>query len=324
MDFVVLGYAAPDARSKMRQRMSALAARLAELAGIDVGVTPAPSYEKLAQYIHRGEVDLAWLSPISLVSLARMKRVRPMASMHRKRSLHYRCAILVRAGSHMSSFEELRGKRAAWVDRHSASGYVLPRIELAAHGIGPRDLGGERFCGSHDGVVRAIASGRADFGATFAHTQNGVTTGAWNKTAGLSRSVSVLTTFGEVPPDAIAARYDLPTAVREKLTRAVIDLGRKPDDRALLSEVLGADEIRIPKRATYEPLRAMVFRAYQSGLLHSEGSNDDVLDVAATLEQRQVTIPPDPPTARKLPADPKPRKRRADETQEAEIIEIVG
>ena len=321
----MLGYAAPDARSKMRQRMTSLSTRLAELAGIDVGVTPAPSYEKLAQYIHRGEVDLAWLSPISLVSLARMKRVRPMVSMHRKRSMHYRCALLVRAGSHMTSFEELRGKRAAWVDRHSASGYVLPRIELAAHGIGPRDLGGERFYGSHDGVVRAIASGRADFGATFAHTQNGVTTGAWNRTSGLSRSVTVLTTFGEVPPDAIAARYDLPAAVRDRVAKAILDLGRTADDRALLAEAFGADELRIPKRATYEPLRAMVFRAYESGLLHTDGSTDDVLDVAATLEQRSVSIPPDPPTARKLPTtQSKPKKRRADETQEAEIIEIVG
>ncbi len=318
----MLGYAAPEARSKMRQRMGALAARLAELSGIDVGVTPAGSYEKLAQYIHSGDVDFAWLSPISLVSLARSKSVRPLVSMHRKKRANYRCALLVRAGSHASTFEELRGQRAAWVDRHSASGYVLPRIELAAHGIGPRELGGERFYGSHDGVVRAVASGRADFGATFAHvTQNGMTTGAWSKTLGLARSVRVLTTFGEVPPDAIAARYDMPADARERIARAFQELGKAPGDRALAMDVLGADEFRVPRRPAYEPLRQMVFRAYKSGLLESHAASDDeVLDVAATLEQRQVTIPPNPPTARKLPAAAK----RAGDTQEAEVIEVIG
>ena len=306
----------------MRQRMTALASRIGELAGVDVAVTPVASYEKLAHYIHIGEIDLAWLSPISLVSLARNRRVVPMVSMHRKRSLHYRAALIVHAASHASSFEELRGKRAAWVDRHSASGYVLPRIELAAHGIRARELGTERFYGSHDGVVRAVASGRADFGATFAHTQNGVTTGAWSKTAGLARSVRVLDTFGEVPPDAIASRYDMDARLRERLARAFHQLAKTPRDRELALDVLGADEFRTPKRATYEALRTSVFRAYKSGVLESNGTIDDaVLGVAATIEARAIPpAPPDPPTARKLPKT----RKRADETQEAEIIEIVG
>ena len=301
--FVVLGHAAPEARSKARARMAALAERWSELSGIDVGVTPLGSYDRVAQLIHHREIDLAWLSPISLVSLARNRRVVPMLSFRRERNVHYRCALIVSSTSRATGIEQLRGKRAAWVDRLSASGYVLPRIELAQHGVGPKRLGGERFFGSHDGVVRAVASGRADFGATFAHVGKGGTiSGPWQKTPGLARSIRVLGTFGEVPPDAIAASSELEPAVRERLERALRGMTKLERDRQLLADAFGAEDFDKPRPATYQALRKTVFRAFETGLLASDASTDDaVLGVAATMEVRAAVVPPDPPTARKLP-----------------------
>jgi len=296
--FVVLGHAAPEARSKARTRMAALAARLSELSGVDVGVTPLGSYDRVAQMVHHGEIDLAWLSPISLVSLARNRRVVPVLSFRRQRLVHYRCAILVSSTSRATALDQLRG-RAAWVDRLSASGYVLPRIELGTHGVTPA---AERFYGSHDGVVRAVASGRADFGATFAHVKAGTVSGPWLKTPGLARSIRVLDAFGEVPPDAIAARADLEPRVRDAVERGLRTMTRQARDRELLVEAFGAEELEKPRPATYQALRKTVFRAYERGLLESDATMDEaVLGVAATIEARAVAVPPDPPTMRKLP-----------------------
>ena len=145
---VVLGWASAEARSKTRKRMTDLAARLGELCDLDVGVTPVPTYERLAELVSKREIDLAWLSPIVLVSLARNKHVVPLLSFCRDRKTNYTCALLVSPTSHISTFEELHGKRVAWVDWHSAAGYVLPRIELAAHGVRAANLGEERICGA--------------------------------------------------------------------------------------------------------------------------------------------------------------------------------
>jgi phosphate/phosphite/phosphonate ABC transporter binding protein len=298
---IVLGYASPEARSKTRKRMFDLAERLGEIAGVDFGVTPVASYERLAQLIHHREIDLAWLPPITLVSLARNKRVVPLVSFHRDRGTQTRAALLLASTSHVSTYEELRGKRAAWVDRHSASGYVLPRIELAAHGIGAKEIGTERIFGSHEAVVRAIASGRADFGATYARVDaSGAIVGPWSNIPGLARSVRVMTTFGEVPPDAIAARYDLDRSVHTLLVAALHGLTKSWKDREIVSDVFGASDFDTPRRAAYETLRKTVYRAFKDGLLDSDATADAAtLDVAATTEQR--ALPANPPIVRKPP-----------------------
>jgi len=326
-DFITLGYAEPEARSKTRDRMVEFARRLGVLVDIDVGVAPLPSYDRVAQLVHHSEIDLAWLSPIPMVSLARNRRVVPLVSFHRDAFLHYRCAIIVSSASRIFSLGALRGKRAAWVDAHSASGFVMPRIELAAHSVDLRRFGEQRFFGSHDAVVRAVASGRADFGCTFARvSRDGEMVGAWTRTPGLASSVRVLWTFGEVPPDALVARFDLDRALRERIVRVMLAMTKRPADHGMLADVFGADDLQIPKRALYEPLRHAVIEAYQAGLLDTSGIGNEEQSAAGTIERRAILVPIDPPTVPRLRPFQRSqplRRSRADDTQEAEIVEVI-
>ena len=291
--------------------MSELATRLGAVVGIDVGISHLPSYDRVAQLIHHGDIDVAWLSPIPLVSLARNKRVIPLVALQRDRLTHYRCAFVVPADSRTSTLMELMGKRPAWVDVQSASGFVLPRIELDAHGVDLRSLTMQRFYGSHEGVVRAVASGRADFGATYARIQGDKVVGPWTRTPGLSSSVRVLATFGEVPPDAIAARQDLDRKTRDAIVRGLLEMAHNEQDRKLLTDVFGAEELEVPRRSFYEPLRARVLDAYQRGLLSVQVPKDEaVLSAAATVERRAA--PAEPPTTPKLEWDDNEHTRRRD------------
>jgi phosphate/phosphite/phosphonate ABC transporter binding protein len=309
---VVLGYATPEGRTKTRQRMTDFATRLSELSDHDVGIVPLASYRHVAQRLQRGEIDLAWLSPIPLVSLSANGMATALATLHRDQLVHYRCAIIVSSSATLSNLAALRGKRPAWVDQHSAAGYVLPRIELAAHGIGGDDLAGERFLGSHDAVVRAVASGHADFGATFARiARSGEVTGPWSRTPGLMRSIRVVTTFGAIPPDAIACRPDMDITVRTRVTEALHAMARSPKDRALVADALGADSLRAPEYAMYEAFRDLVFRAFRAGQL-ATFAEDAPVGADATLELRP---PAEVPTLRRLPPP--------DRTDEADVIAVL-
>ena len=311
-NLVVLGYATPEARTKTRQRVTDFATRLSELSDCDVGVVPLASYAHVAQRLQRRDIDLAWLSPIPLVSLSSNGRATPLATLHRDQLVHYRCAFVVSSGLSVAGVDGLRGKRAAWVDRHSAAGYVLPRIELADYGIGAGDLAAERFVGSHDAVIRAVASGRADFGATFARiARSGEVTGPWLRTPGLARSITVLTAFGAIPPDAIAARPDLESSVRTRIASALFAMSDSARDRTLLMDALGADLLRAPEPSMYDGFRDLVFQAFRAGHL-STFAEDATVGPDATLELRP------PPEAATLPRLPP-----ADRTDEAEIVEVV-
>ncbi len=276
--------------------MTELVERLGEIADVDISVVEAPSYDRLAQLIHHGEIDLAWVPPIPLIALAQNQRVVPLVTNHRAGQEFFPCAIIVAAGSKIDSLAGLASKRAAWVDIHSAAGFVLPRIELAAKGVDLSTLR-ERFYGGHEAIVRAVASGRADFAGTFARKVRGTVTGAWSQMSGLAESIKVIATFGEIPPDAIAARFDMDLTLRETLTKSLLAMAKTEPE--LLRAAIGADDFKRPKRQLYEPFQALVMAAYGRGELATSATRDDaILRAAATIEQR----PPEADATQEMPA----------------------
>lgn len=76
----------------------------------------------------------------------------------------YWAQYLVQRDSDFETLEDLAGASFAFPDPGSTSGYLVPNGQLQAAGIEP----GEEFeAGSHDGSVRAVYNGEADFGTSF-------------------------------------------------------------------------------------------------------------------------------------------------------------
>jgi phosphate/phosphite/phosphonate ABC transporter binding protein len=328
-DVVVLGYSAGDVNPLSSGEMSDFASFLGQLAMVTVALRPVGSYDSLAKLLHGGELSVAWLSPISFISLARTGTVVPLASVHRLAG-HYYSAIIVPEKSKLRTPAGLRGKRAAWVDRHSAAGFVIPRIQLAAFGLNPKDaFGDERFCGTHEEVVQAVAKGDADFGATYArYDADGTVRGPWSHMPAVRDAVRVLTTFGEIPSDVIAAQKSVKPVTRSALSRALLGMTNHTKGSELVRAAFGADSFRGVEPKTYEILRNAVAAAVEDGILAAKpaaevkrSDPDRTLkmprrrgprDSESTVELRRpsvhddeptiVDVAPDAPTLRKLPS----------------------
>jgi phosphate/phosphite/phosphonate ABC transporter binding protein len=245
--------------------MEEFARTLGRLAKVELVPRPFDSYDELTQAMFRGEIDLEWLPPIPFLALADRRSIAVLASV---RKSPYRCAIIVAADSPLRRPGSLVGARAAWVDRHSASGFVLPRVKLARMGIDPGTaFAAERFHGSHDAVVQAVVSGEADFGATWAQaTPPRNITGPWSRTAH-EASVRVLTVFGSIPPDVIAARADLAPTARKAIVAALKTIYDEKQSRWVVRDVFGTEAFYRPELEVYGPLRDEVAEAHQAGWL---------------------------------------------------------
>jgi phosphonate transport system substrate-binding protein len=76
----------------------------------------------------------------------------------------YWAQIMVPADSDIETLEDLAGKKWAYPDAGSTSGYMVPLVMFDELGIVP----GETLeAGGHTGAVRAIYNGEADFGTAF-------------------------------------------------------------------------------------------------------------------------------------------------------------
>jgi phosphonate transport system substrate-binding protein len=227
----------------------------------------ALSYAELSVGLERGELGLGWTPPIPAIDLQDRNAASLLVAPVRKGSTLYHAAMIVRPGS-FKTLGELKGKRAGWVDRDSAAGYVVPRLHLAANGFDPAGFfAQEIFLGSHIAVVEAVVSGRVDVGGTFckveSHTGR-VSSGAWTTPDGKNpKRVEALATIGPIPNDVIVASNKLAPELRARIFRWFLD----PEPRALeiLAELVRADSCRAPTPSHYEPLRKMIAAGRRHG-----------------------------------------------------------
>ncbi|CAN5286473.1 hypothetical protein BH09MYX1_BH09MYX1_33710 [soil metagenome] len=295
VDLVVFGYSAPTATTNAKTFMTDFTLLFGQLAGVDIALTALPSYERVTQMIHKKEIDLAWLSPIPFIALHRSRSIVALASPYRAGRGSYHGALITHASSGIHSVADLKGKRAAWVDRHSAAGFVMPRIELVVQGLDPReDFGSQKFYGTHEAVATAVADGRADFGATWValDAKHNVIRGPWSTNAKIAAQIQVFATFGTIPSDVIVMRADLDPKIRERLESALFQIAKSERGKSLAQAVFGADDFKKPLMSSYEGFREQAAEAAADGLLESEEEIEDVQTVFQAVDATQpITIP---------------------------------
>jgi phosphonate transport system substrate-binding protein len=244
---------------------------LCALASAAAGITFAPvmtsSYDELAAAIRDGEVGLAWLPPVPTIDLLTNGSASVLAIPARRGAVAYHAAFIVRRGG-PKTLAELRGRRAAWVQRDSAAGYLVPRMHLAAQGFDVlRFFSRELFVHSHSGVVDAVVSGDADVGATFCNVDAAsgkVIRSAWQDDNGTSiRPIEAIATMGPIPNDALVAATEVPAAARSALTRWLLTLDGRA--KAIFDGLLGSGDFRVPAPNHYEVLRHALRAAHARG-----------------------------------------------------------
>lgn len=231
---------------------SAPAARLADDLGrylqaalhhrVDVDV--CESFAEVADQLLEGRATFGWLPPFAYVRISRVGSVRLLLRAVRARQHGYYAVLFTRADSKLRQLEELAGKRVAFVDSMSASGYLFPLAGLLAAGVSEEDLSTIHE-GSHAKVVQAVVGGRVDAGATFCtwvdDDPNGtVHSAGWTEGGFVPRpAVRVLARFGPVPGDTICAGADADRGTRDAIIEAMACMHRSEVGALLARAIFG-------------------------------------------------------------------------------------
>lgn len=268
---LVFGFAPSVEGDRTRQALVELCRVLGDAVGLDVAPMRVASYPALERAILEGRASFGWFPPVVLARLELAGRVVPIAQCVRGGHATYHTVLVVREDSPVKSLADVKGLRAAWVDRSSAAGFVFPRLLFGAEGVDPAAaFAQESFVGSHAEVVRAVVEREADIGATFASITNEgkILRGGWTDPDGANpRPVRVIARFGPIPNDAMAASTALDPNLTDALRNAAIGMTSTSTLKSALRHLFGADALAPVAEDVYSELRALVSKALKSGVV---------------------------------------------------------
>ena len=218
----------------------------------NVFVVVPGTYEEVVDMLVDGKLDFALLTPLLYVQAKkRLPTLKLLASLMGEGAAQYRGYIVTAATSPIHGIRDLKGKRFAFVDKASASGYLFPLATLKENGVDPaHDLKDVVYAGTHHNVVDWVLSGRVDAGAisstSFMHF----------RAEAISSRLFIIAKTDWIPFDAFVAHPSLPDSLVAAVRTALLSLdSRSAEGRAVLTGVTTNNGFVEGKDAAYDSVR---------------------------------------------------------------------
>ena len=231
--------------------------------GVGVELIITDSYEDLIDRAARAEVELALLPPYSYV-LARRRQpnLRLLASIINLGRTYYSSFILVRADDPATTPKDLVGRRFAFVDKASTSGYLFPYAAFQDHGVDPEQDMEVVFAGSHDRALELLSTGQVDGTATSSEVLGPYRRGEQRSERITPGRVRILYKAGRIPYDALCATSALPESGLDRITGAFLSMHhRNPQAREAMDATLTITGWAPPDDHRYDDVRRVLERA---------------------------------------------------------------
>jgi phosphonate transport system substrate-binding protein len=224
--------------------IDAFVSALGDLLGEPVEPHHAADYRGLCAALEHGLAHMAWVPPLAVARAMRSNSIVPAVVSVRNGMTSYSTALIALSRSPYKTVGDLKDLRAAWVDRESASGYLIIRASLRAAGISlARAFSEDLFLRSHAEVARAVSEGEADVGATFFSFQSGtrdIARAGWREGGLSDDDVTVVTQAGPIPSDVFVVHQSLAAITLKLLQTALVD-ARPANIHQLAKDLLHAD-----------------------------------------------------------------------------------
>jgi len=169
----------------------------------------------------------------------------------------YRGEFLARADGKIKKVEDIAGKKLAYVDPASTSGYVLPAKYLKDRGIKPKDT---VFAMRHDAVVSMVYQGQVDAGAAFYVSPVGdeiqdARMLVKAQYPDVERKIKIIGLTDPIPNDPVAFRKDVPEEMKQKISQALIKFAESAEGKETLQKLSGVTALIPATDKDYEKSR---------------------------------------------------------------------
>lgn len=265
---VTIGFIPGEDPKTLRENGLELAKLLQARLGVPVNIYISKNYSGLIEAMKEKKVDFAFFSAMTFVFAEKQAGAKVLLKKVWAGPYYY-STILTRSDSKIKNIKQLKGRKLAFVDEKSTSGFLYPKVHFKKLGIdADKYFGSTVFSGNHVESVRLLVEGKVDAIAVFSNDKEGSDT-AWAQfSADAAKNAKVkkptakpLWTSAPIPNDPFCVRndfYEKYPKVSHDLMFALIELEDDSKHGERFRELLGVSSLMLATSQQYEPVRELV------------------------------------------------------------------
>ncbi len=210
-----------EAATEQMRKFGPIVKYLEQKMGMKVEFTPVSDYPAAVEALVNKNIELAWLGGITFVqaNIRSGGKIIPIAQ--REEDTRFQSVFIAKTSSGIKTLADLKGKQVSFGSQSSTSGHLMPRSYLLQANIDPdKDFKRVAYSGAHDATIASVVSGKVEAAA--------LDITVWQKFVKENKvdtkDVNVFYTTPGYFNYNWSVHADMPAPMREKLTKALLDL----------------------------------------------------------------------------------------------------
>ncbi len=198
-----------------------------------------PSYVAVVEAFGTGRADVAAINTFGYILAHDKYGAQARLVTVRFGETTYQAQFLARSDSGINKLSDLNGKKMAFVDPASVSGYLLPLKYLRERKIKPKAT---VFAMRHDGVISMIYQRQVDGGATFysppaENEPQDARRLVKTQYPDIFEKVKIIELSSAIPNDPVIFRKDVPEEMKTKIADQLIAFSKTPEGLDVLKKL---------------------------------------------------------------------------------------
>lgn len=231
---IKMGFVPLKNSEKLVEDLKPISDYLSERLGVKVEAFTASNYIGVVEGLGSGSVDFGIIPPFSSLLAQKQSSAKPiLTSKGKTGKTGYTAELYVRKDSGIKSLQDVKGKKVAFVDPSSSSGYIYPGAMLVEAGLNlDKDIS-YQFSGGHDKSLQLLLNKDVDVIATF----DGVEDRYAKDFPQAKTDIQKLATSDMIPGVMVTTSSKMDKELQEKLEKALREVENDPKMKELFTKM---------------------------------------------------------------------------------------
>lgn len=251
-EIIKMGFVPMKDGDTLIESVEPLTEMLSKELGVKVEGFTATNYVGVVEGLGSGQVDFGFIPPFAYVLANKESDAGViLTAINKSGEAMYRSQFIVRKDSGIKSFEDVKGKKVAFVDPSSTSGYLFPGAHLIGNGIDIEKDIEYVYGGGHDKALQLLLNGDVDVATTFVDSRDRYK----EDFPDAIEKTEILGYTDYIPNISVTVKGDMDQAMRDKISNALLKIADSEDGAELLKELFNMYGFEKATDEDYEVIR---------------------------------------------------------------------